>query len=57
MLKPFAAVLVADPVRASWSAESPPAKVLVPCPPATVIAPANVEVAEEVETSAPTVAS
>ena len=29
-LKPFCAVLVALPVRASWSAETPPAKVLVP---------------------------
>ena len=41
----MADVLVADPVRASWSAESPPAKVEVPCPAPTVIAAANVEVA------------
>ena len=44
-LKPFAAVFVALPVSASWSAERPPAKVEVPCPAPTVIAPAKVEVA------------
>ena len=52
-LIPFAAVLVALPVSASWRAESPPAKVLVPCPAATVIAPAKVEVAVEVDWIAP----
>ena len=41
----MAEVLVALPVSASWSAESPPAKVLVPCPAPTVIAAAKVEVA------------
>jgi hypothetical protein len=45
-LKPFAAVLVAAPVSANWSAEMEPAKVEVPCPAPTVIAAANVEVAE-----------
>ena len=44
-LKPFAAVLVAPPVSANWSAETPLAKVLVPCPAPTVIAPPKVEVA------------
>ena len=45
-LKPLAAVLVALPVSASANAETPDAKVEVPCPAPTVIAAANVEVAE-----------
>ena len=45
-LKPLAEVLVALPVSANWSIETPPAKVLVPCPAPTVIAAAKVLVAD-----------
>ena len=48
------AVEVAEPVRARAEAERPEAKVLVPCPAATVIAPPKVEVAVLVEMSEPT---